>query len=169
MCGAGVDHGHHGLPVGLGTGKAGLCSCQHTGGESNIGIGDHRPVRDQKGTAAGVKERLRQSRQAARTRGAIGSSFVTRRQDDPVGIELQVCDFTGSQETVICTSNQNGPDPPQKILDQASQIIQRWTVLAQDYKRRPENGMAIVRPPSLEGASSETIAKASWQAGTRCR
>ncbi|MFP6777790.1 MAG: hypothetical protein VCB06_05395 [Alphaproteobacteria bacterium] len=58
MSGAGVDHG---LPVGLGTGESGLCRCQYVGGESNSGIGNHRPVRDQKGTAAGIEERLRQS------------------------------------------------------------------------------------------------------------
>ncbi len=34
VSGATVDHRHHGLPVGLGTGETGLCRCQHTGGES---------------------------------------------------------------------------------------------------------------------------------------
>ena len=61
LCGTGVDHRHHGVPVGLGPGEAGLCCCQHAGGESNSGIGDDRPVRDQQGTAAGVEECLRQS------------------------------------------------------------------------------------------------------------
>ena len=44
LCGPGVDHGHHGLPVCLGTRETGLCHCQHTGGESNSSIRDDRPV-----------------------------------------------------------------------------------------------------------------------------
>ena len=42
----GVDQRHHGLP-------------QHTGSECDSSIRDDRPVRDQKGATAGVKERLR--------------------------------------------------------------------------------------------------------------
>ena len=90
--GSGVNEGHHGLLVGLSPGHAFLCRCQHAGGQRNGSIGDHRPVRDQQGPAARVKECLRQSREALCTRGAVRRGRITRRHNNPVRIELSGSD-----------------------------------------------------------------------------
>ena len=58
MCGPGVDHGHHGPPVGLGASETGLCSREHAGGECDSSIRDDRPVRDEEGAAAGIGNAL---------------------------------------------------------------------------------------------------------------
>ena len=93
-----AHEGQHGATEGLGAAnRAGVAQlgegARHQHGR---GIGIHRPVGHQEGAGASVEERAREARQGLRT-GLFTARGIARREDHPVGVELQ----TGDQPIAI--------------------------------------------------------------------
>ena len=98
-----VELREHRLPQRAGIAQAGIAALglEYPDQQRHRRQRRHLPMRDQKRAGTGIEERTRQPGQRLGAGIAIAGRGVAGRQDDPVGIQLQLRDFAGGQQSVI--------------------------------------------------------------------
>ena len=97
-----IEEGHHGAFEGLRATGGFVFRCkEHPRGEGLRRLTQNRPVGDQNRTCPGIEEGFCKARWSLRTGGAVRGRRIAGRQDDPVGIKLQLSNLICRQKPVI--------------------------------------------------------------------